>query len=94
MYDDVDVVEQHPATLAFAFSSYRLGAKLQQTFLDGIDDRLDLPDVGSSGKDESVGDDQLVAHVEDREFAAQLVGRGRRGSLGQLDAARRRGQGL
>src|SRR5437588_12825301 len=61
--DDVRVVEQQPAQIAFPFAPDRLRASATELVLDGIPDRFDLP-VGRAGDDhEIVGDRDELAYL-------------------------------
>jgi hypothetical protein len=85
--DDLAEVEQDPAALLLALAPDRLGAELAQPLLDGVHDREHLAVVGCGGEQEHVGDDELLAHVEQQDVLAELVGRGL-GSRGrELDSA-------
>ena len=85
MDDDLAVVDQHPATVPLALAAHRLGADLAKLVLDLVDDRLDLSFVACGGDQKGVGDRELFADVEGDEVAGQLVGRGARGGVHQLD---------
>src|SRR4051794_36688266 len=60
VYDDLGVVDQHPATVALALAAYGLGTDLAELVLDLVDDRLHLPLVARRAEQEGVGDDELV----------------------------------
>jgi hypothetical protein len=86
VHDDVEVVEQNPPPVAFTFPAHRFRAELQQPLLDRVDHSTHLPVVWRRRQHEAVGDDELLAHVEDEQIGCELVRRGRHGCLGKLDA--------
>ncbi len=83
---DVVVVEQHPAALVLALAADQGGACLLELELYLVDDRADLPVVGPGAQQEHVGDRELVADVVGDDVSGQLLGRGERGDLGELDS--------
>src|SRR5487761_1369097 len=85
--DDVDVVEQHPAALALAFPAGGLGTGQPQPGLDLVDDRPDLADVGRRTEQERVGDHELLTLVVSDDAAGELVRRGCRGDLDELNGS-------
>ncbi len=85
VHDDIDVVEQHPPALALAFAAHRLGAKVTQPALDGVDDGAHLPVGRGGGEHEAITDDQLIADVDDLDVVGLLVGGSRRGGAGEAD---------
>ena len=58
------------------------------TLFDAVDDRFHLPFVGGRREYETVGDDQLLADVEDCQVARELVSRSGRRCFSELDVAR------
>ena len=76
VHDDVDVVQEHPATLALAFAADRVDVDLVERLLDAVDDRLDLTVVGRRAQQEDIGDHEGLGHVEQHDVLGQLVRRG------------------
>ena len=85
---DVVVVEQHPAALVLALAADQGGACLLELELYLVDDRADLPVVGAGAQQERVGDRELVADVVGDDVSGQLLCRGERGDLGELNGSR------
>src|SRR5689334_6134545 len=79
VHDDLAVVEQHPATLAVALATDRLGARIAQLVLDLVHERADLAVVGRGGDQEGVRDGELVTDVEGDDLLGLFVRRRERG---------------
>src|SRR5215216_5671613 len=94
MYDEVEVIQQHPALLAVALAAYGLRIMSSQRLLDPIDNRADLTLVRRGDHQEHVGNGQLFGDVVRDQIGAKLVdGRGR-GRSGQLQCTLRSSQDL
>jgi hypothetical protein len=94
VYDEVEVVEQHPALLAVALAVYGLRIMSSQRLLDPIDNRADLALVGRGDHQEHVGNGQLFGNVVRDQIGAQLVNGRVRGRARQLQCAFSGGQDL
>src|SRR5262245_12200965 len=74
--DEIEVVDEDPLCPIVALDERRLRAAAAERLLDGVGDRLDLPDVGPGADDEEIGERRCLAEIEHEHVERLLLERG------------------
>ncbi len=74
MHHEIDVIEQHPFSLAIAFNVRRPLTGFLQSQLDFVGDGLNLPRIGAAADHKVIGEcSRIFFEFEDGKFLGLLV---------------------